>query len=326
MHSLSFLLSLRLALAFHPDLGLGLLERQRQPQRQQPYRNSHFLHAVKSLATSSKAVELKWADFSKNHEDAVAVPVVLLHGLLGSKRNFATIAGSLASQLEQKRRIIGLDLRNHGENHHDWRDGMAYREMAADVLLFMDSQGLDKVVLVGHSVGGKVAQMVALLEPERIEGLVVIDIAPVTYTTQEPHWRAVHDIVEVLNSVELTQSVTKRDVDLQLRDAVPDPALRAFLLTNLDVATGCWKIHLEGIAAQMEELAGFDIDPLCHSYPGDVFFIHGGQSRFVRHAYMDSIAAYFPNHMLTTIRGVGHWVHAEAPDDTAALLKRFLDR
>ena len=62
------------------------------------------------------------------------------------------------------------------------------------------------------------------------------------------------------------------------------------------------------------------------SYPGDAFFIHGGQSKFVRHAYMDTIASYFPNHMLTTIRGAGHWVHAEAPDDTIALLKRFLDR
>jgi len=62
------------------------------------------------------------------------------------------------------------------------------------------------------------------------------------------------------------------------------------------------------------------------SYEGDVFIINGGQSRFVRHAYMDKIAAFFPNHMLTTIRGAGHWVHAEAPDDTVALLKRYLDR
>jgi pimeloyl-ACP methyl ester carboxylesterase len=79
------------------------------------------------------------------------------------------------------------------------------------------------------------------------------------------------------------------------------------------------------IVKELNAIAGFDVPPKT-SYDGDVFIIHGGQSRFVRHAYMDQIAEFFPNHMLTTIRGAGHWVHAEAPDDTIALLKRYLDR
>jgi pimeloyl-ACP methyl ester carboxylesterase len=94
-----------------------------------------------------------------------------------------------------------------------------------------------------------------------------------------------------------------------------------------------WKIPVEVIAQQLDTLAGFDLPSFSTSsstntpsYPGDAFFIHGGQSRFVRHSHMDTIAHFFPNHMLTTIRGVGHWVHAEAPDDTLALLKRYLDR
>jgi esterase len=174
---------------------------------------------------------------------------------------------------------------------------MAYREMAEDVIAFLDSQGLEKAILVGHSMGGKVAQSVALLTPDRVEGLVVLDIAPVTYTLDEPHWKAVQDIVQVLNSIRVFPGVTKREVDAQLREAVPDPALRAFCLTNLDVPKGRWKIHMEGIAAQLDQLAGFDIDAAVHQYPGDVFFIHGGQSRFVRHAYMESIQSYFPNHM-----------------------------
>lgn len=81
---------------------------------------------------------------------------------------------------------------------------------------------------------------------------------------------------------------------------------------------------------ELERIAGFDLTvgelTLSSTYDGDVFIINGGQSRFVRHAYMDQIASYFPNHMLTTIRGSGHWVHAEAPDDLVALLKRYLDR
>jgi esterase len=280
---------------------------------------------TKSLATDT-AVQLKWCDFSSGNDNKensgeapplhTNTPVILLHGLLGSKRNFASIASSLDSQLQQKRRIIGLDLRNHGENHHDYRENMGYRDMAQDVLAFMDSQSLPTAVLVGHSMGGKVAQSVALLEPDRVQGLVVLDIAPVTYTVDEPHWKAVYDIVQVLNSIQVFPGVTKRDVDLQLREAVPDPALRAFLLTNLDVPAGRWKIHLKGIAAQLGPLAGFldidddtdadtdtdantDTDTAKHQYQyqGDTFFIHGGQSRFVRHAYMESIQNHFPNHM-----------------------------
>jgi esterase len=248
-------------------------------------------------------VELKWCDFASGSSDDndsstdVHTPVILLHGLLGSKRNFASIATSLASQLERKRRIIGLDLRNHGENHHDWREDMCYSEMAEDVIAFMDSQGLKTAILVGHSMGGKIAQSVALLTPDRVEGLVVLDIAPVTYTTDEPHWKAVQDIVQVLSSIHVFPGVTKREVDVQLREAVPDPALRAFCLTNLDVPQGRWKIHMQGIAAQLDQLAGFDIDAALYQYHGDVFIINGGQSRFVRHAYMESIQSYFPNHM-----------------------------
>jgi esterase len=260
----------------------------------------------------SNAVELKWCDFTSGIGDDndtetdsstddmhtnMNTPVILLHGLLGSKRNFASIATSLAQQLLKKRRIIGLDLRNHGENSHDWRDNMCYKEMAEDVIAFMDAQGLDKAILVGHSMGGKVAQSVALLTPNRVEGLVVLDIAPVTYTTDEPHWKAVQDIVQVLNAIKVFPGVTKREVDAQLREAVPDPALRAFCLTNLDVPQGRWKIHMQGIAAQLDELAGFDIDVAVYQYHGDVFIINGGQSRFVRHAYMESIQSYFPNHM-----------------------------
>jgi pimeloyl-ACP methyl ester carboxylesterase len=211
-----------------------------------------------------------------------------------------------------------------GENHHDWRDEMSYHEMAYDVVKFLDDQKMDSAVLVGHSMGGKVAQALALLEPERVSGLVVMDIAPVRYQEDEPHWKAVKDIVQVLASVQVGPGVTRQQIDQQLRSSIPDPALRAFCLTNLN--SKCeWKIHLEAIAARLDQLAGFDID-VSRTYEGDAFFIHGGQSRFVRHSYLPSITNYFPNHLLTTIRGAGHWIHAEAPDDTTQLLKRFLDR
>lgn len=210
--------------------------------------------------------------------------------------------------------------------------------MAQDVVNFLKAQDIKKVILVGHSMGGKVAQALALLHPEYVEGLVVLDIAPVKYSREEdPHWRAVEDILRaVLGVIEEAASsgteTTKRDIDLSLRKSIPDPALRAFVLTNFDSRKNEWKIPIATMVQELEQIAGFDLTSTSveydgsSTYDGDVFIINGGQSRFVRHSYMDQIASYFPNHMLTTIRGSGHWVHAEAPEDLVALLTRYLDR
>ena len=223
--------------------------------------------------------------------------------------------------------------------------------MAQDVVHFLKSQNIEKIILVGHSMGGKVAQALALLHPEFVEGLVVLDIAPVTYSREEdPHWRAVEDILRAVHQVieenaatAGAENTTKRDIDLSLRRSIPDPALRAFVLTNFDSRNNRWKIPIATMVQELDQIAGFDLTATATTatattsvvgtpslssttYEGDVFIINGGQSRFVRHAYMDTIASFFPNHMLTTIRGSGHWVHAEAPDDLVALLKRYLDR
>lgn len=283
------------------------------------------LHQTSTTTTTTlqeTTVTLQWMEFY-NPGETREIPVLLLHGLLGSKRNFATLASSLGNQLEKPRRIFGVDLRNHGDSDH--APDMTYPAMAKDVLDFMDAQSLDRVILVGHSMGGKVAQTMSLLHPHRVEGLVVLDIAPVQYTSLDSHWKAVEDIMHAMRLA--GDASTKSDLDKKLRPSIPDPNLRAFVLTNFDVRRGGWKIPVTTICEQLEHIAGFDLpEHATIRYEGDVFIIHGGQSRFVRHAYMDRIAELFPNHMLTTVRGAGHWVHAEAPDDTIALLKQYLDR
>ena len=280
-----------------------------------------WLHQT-STTLQETTVSLQWTDFY-NPGDSGETPVLLLHGLLGSKRNFASLASSLGNRLEKQRRIIGVDLRNHGDSDH--APDMTYPAMVQDVLQFMDSQGLDRIILVGHSMGGKVAQAMSLLHPHRVEGMVVLDIAPVQYTSTDSNWKAVEDIMHAMRSIEDVS--TKSKLDKQLRASIPDPNLRAFVLTNYDARRGGWKIPVTTICEQLECIAGFDIPHhATNIYEGDVFIINGGQSRFVRHAYMGRIAELFPNHMLTTIRGAGHWVHAEAPDDTIALLKQYLDR
>ncbi|KAL7452671.1 hypothetical protein ACHAWC_004395 [Mediolabrus comicus] len=315
-------------------------------------------------------VQLSYNEFQPTSSSTTThPPVILLHGLLGNKRNFASLASSLSSQLQNPRAIYTVDLRNHGENTHDWRSTMSYSEMARDVLAFIDSLEHQKAVIVGHSMGGKVAQSLALMAPDRVAGLVVLDIAPVRYYSDNDNnkkggagddsgWKVVEQIVRSVAQIDLEEGgyKTKREVDAVLRNGIlEDPALRAFVLTNLEQLRSKdiedesspqsllkWKIHWDGIVNQLDSIAGFDVhdqamdedivtsveesSPSKYTYDGDVFFIHGGASRFVRSSHLSTITSFFPNHMLTTIRGVGHWVHAEAPDDTIALLKRYLDR
>lgn len=252
-----------------------------------------------------------------------------------------------------------------GENHHDWRDTMGHDEMALDVIALLDRLQFHQVVVVGHSMGGKVAQAMALLHPERVAGLIVLDMAPVSYVhpgggDYDSNWKTIRDILQVLTTVPFEPGMTKRDVDIFLRSHIDDPAIRAFCLTNLEMTTTTattssssssemtiprWKIPLSMIAQQLDRLADFDLRPKSlesssssHSpsnlsslpsslvYEGDAFFITGGQSKFVRSVHLPTIQRYFPNHMVSTIRGAGHWVHAEAPDETIALIKRYLDR
>jgi esterase len=158
------------------------------------------------------------------------------------------------------------------------------------------------VLYITKTLDKSIPRAVALLQPERIEGIVAIDIAPVHYTNDEPHWKAVTDIIHALSSTQLLPGMTKRDVDIQLQSTIADPALRAFCLTNYDQYTSQWTVNLSSIGTQLNTLARFDVS-FTNQYTGDAFFIHGGQSRFVRHKHMNEIATMFPNHMLTTVRG-----------------------
>uniref|UniRef100_A0A7S3Q5A3 AB hydrolase-1 domain-containing protein n=1 Tax=Chaetoceros debilis TaxID=122233 RepID=A0A7S3Q5A3_9STRA len=298
-------------------------------------------------------VELKYVEFSRRKNSGGGVskgdPVVLLHGLLGQKRNFASLGSNLASQLKIMRRIYAVDLRNHGENTHDWREEMSYSDMAEDVLAFLDKHGMERAILIGHSMGGKVAKSLALSHPDRITGLVVLDISPVTYTAQDPSWKAVQGIIKSLTEVQLIPGKTKSDIDKDLRESVEDPALRQFVLTNLEVDDNeilRWKINIDAISNQLHKIASFDVNWSSsleendtrllqedgqkpeneYRYEGDLFLIKGGASSFVKGSHMPLISKRFPNYMLTTIRGAGHWIHAESPDATLALLKKYLDR
>src|ERR1700722_16373957 len=161
-------------------------------------------------------------------------PVVLLHGLFGAARNFGTVQRALAPLF----RVIAMDARNHGASPH--AAGMTYATLAADVLETLDALGVARTAVIGHSMGGKTAMTLAVMAPERVGRLLVADIAPVPYAHGNDA------IAGALRAIPLHTGRTRAEADAALIDAVPDLAVRTFLIQNLQFgAQPHWRIGLD---------------------------------------------------------------------------------
>ncbi|MDX1755160.1 MAG: alpha/beta fold hydrolase [Marinobacter sp.] len=246
-------------------------------------------------------------------------PLVLLHGLFGSMENL----GGVAQRLQDHFQIHALDQRNHGRSPHT--DTMDYPSMARDVLGYMDDQGLERASLLGHSMGGKVAMQLALLAPERIDRVVVADIAPVTYKPR-------HDaILEGLSSLDLDRITSRQQADEALAAYVDTAAIRSFLLTNLQripeqERTGAgvfrWRLNLPVIQQCYDKLA--QAPEATDAFGGPVLFLKGEDSAYIQEKHRNEVARLFPNASLKVITGTDHWLHAQKPDTFAALSRQFL--
>ncbi len=240
--------------------------------------------------------------------------LAILHGLFGSGRNWATIAQRLAA----RRRVIALDLRNHGAS--PWAEAMDYAELADDVRATLQALGHRRFALLGHSMGGKAAMVAALRHAEDIERLVVVDIAPVAYPPRHlEHVRA-------MRALDLGRLTRRSEVDSGLAAAVADPAERAFLLQNLVLNDGPprWRLNLAAIERQMELLAGFPAMPQGAVYRGPALFIAGGRSDYLLPAQEADIRHLFPDARVARIADAGHWLHAERPQAFLDLVEPFM--
>ena len=220
--------------------------------------------------------------------------LVLLHGLFGQARNFGTVQRRLATQF----RVIALDLRNHGASPHG--GGMAYADMAADVAESLAARGAGAALVVGHSMGGKVAMRLALDFPLAVARLVVVDIAPVTYAS------AFEGYAAAMAAMELHPGLTRAAADAALAPAVADPAVRQFLLQNLAFGDPPrWRIGLAGIAAGLPDIESWPA--VTARYAGPTLFVAGERSA----TFAPSIAASSwtssraPGSSRSGIRGIG---------------------
>lgn len=247
-------------------------------------------------------------------------PLILLHGLFGSLDNLGVIARGLQDNWQ----IHALDQRNHGQSPHT--DTMTYPEMADDVLAYMDAQGLEKATVLGHSMGGKVAMQMALKAPERVAGIIVADISPVTYQPRHDH------VLEGLKSVETGKLTSRQDADRALSEYVEEAGVRQFLLKNLVPVPAAekdtsgaryrWRLNLPVIDRSYAELSAAPEGD--GPYEGPVLFIKGADSAYIQNKHRDTITRLFPRADLRIIEGTGHWLHAEKPDTFVALCRRFM--
>ncbi|MTJ83464.1 MAG: alpha/beta fold hydrolase [Telmatospirillum sp.] len=240
-------------------------------------------------------------------------PLVILHGLFGSARNWGAIQRGLADV----RQVHALDLRNHGSS--PWEASMTYPEMAADIARYIETRGLMPCDVLGHSMGGKTAMTLALTQPELVDRLIVVDIAPVAYIRD--HFGA---YLQAMRSVDLPRVTRRSDVDTALAHAIADPALRAFLLQNI-VSTDSgfrWRINLDGIEPNLPAIIGFpEIEA---TFDGTTAFFAGEHSDYIRPRDMDAIRRLFPSASVTEIGGTGHWPHADKPDRFLSLVRKAL--
>ncbi|HCU15890.1 esterase [Hafnia paralvei ATCC 29927] len=236
-------------------------------------------------------------------------PTLLIHGLFGSLDNL----GILGRDLRSDRKIIQVDMRNHG--HSPRSERMDYAAMAEDLLELIDDLSLPQLDVIGHSMGGKAAMTLAALAPERIRRLALLDIAPVDYKVRR------HDtIFTAINAVTDSQVTRRQDAADVMRHYLQEEGVIQFLLKSFQ--DGAWLFNVPALWAQYENIVGWqDVAP----YQGPVMFIKGGLSPYIQDSHREAIARQFPHARAHVIAGVGHWLHAEKPELVLRTLHRFLD-
>ena len=239
-------------------------------------------------------------------------PIIILHGLMGSSDNWLTQAKMLASDYK----LYLVDQRNHGQSPHS--TDFDYKVLANDLRDFIEEHALKKPIILGHSMGGKTAMNFAIANPDMLDRLIVVDIAPKAYPVH-------HDnIVEGLKAIPINTLQTRNEADEILSQYVPQIDVRQFLLKNLSrKAEGgfVWKINLDVIDKNLE-LISADIQ-FPGTYTGTTLFVRGVSSNYVKDEDRQHIKDLFPNSTLVTM-DTGHWVQAEKPQEFVEVVKNFL--
>ncbi|GLQ35373.1 esterase [Amylibacter marinus] len=238
--------------------------------------------------------------------------LVIVHGLFGSGRNWRAIARHFG----RDRHVVTLDMRNHGNSF--WSDDHSYPAMADDLRKVI--QSLDSPIdLMGHSMGGKAAMVLALESPELINRLLIIDIAPTGYN----HDQASN--VEIMKSLPISDLTRRSEADEILAESHLEPAVRAFFLQSLILSEqgNSWKLNLDSLGKNMDLILGFP--EISGQFKRPALFLRGALSPYVSKDEYPRIKALFPASSIQSIDGAGHWLHAEATRAFITAVASFID-
>lgn len=250
-------------------------------------------------------------NFTAFGQDTRLPPLVIVHGLFGSARNW----GVIARRLSETRRVIAADMRNHAGSF--WAPSHSYPDLARDLADLIAAEA-GQADLLGHSMGGKAAMMLALTDPNRVNRLVVADIAPVAYAHSQSH------LIHAMCGLDLTGLTTRSEADRRLAPTVEDPDTRAFLLQSLDQKShpARWRLNLDTLEAEMDRITGWPETP--GHFDGPTLFLAGALSDYVRPEHRETIKSLFPAARFAKIPGAGHWLHADRPREFEAAVAAFL--
>ncbi|MGY6705663.1 alpha/beta fold hydrolase [Roseinatronobacter sp.] len=240
-------------------------------------------------------------------------PLLVVHGLFGSARNW----GAIAKRLSDSRQVVSVDMRNHGES--PWHDSHGYDDLAQDLAQVIKAEGVAMDVL-GHSMGGKAAMMLALTQPDLVNRLLVADIAPVAYAHSQSH------LITAMRAMDISALKTRAEADAALAGSVADAGVRAFLLQSLDLRATPprWRLNLDVLEREMDRITGWP-EGVSGSFPRPALFLSGARSDYVQPEHRPAIKALFPDAKFAKLPDAGHWLHAEAPRPFEATARMWFD-
>ncbi|WP_019159306.1 alpha/beta fold hydrolase [Brevibacterium senegalense] len=248
-----------------------------------------------------------------------ALRAVFLHGLFGRGRNFTTAAKAIADTHTSTL----VDLPNHGDSA--WTDEFSYVDMADAVAdtLRQGAAADGPVDLIGHSMGGKTAMVLALRHPDLVDRLVVVDISPVA----SDNGGEFDHLLGSLKKLDLDALSSRTDADEQLQEPIPNAGTRGFLLQNLrSTADGyAWQPNLDLLHGSLRQIGDFP-DLTGSTFDGPTLWVGGSESDYITDEAEPGMRELFPSTRRVTVKGSGHWVHSEKPQEFASILQAFLAR
>jgi len=245
---------------------------------------------------------------------------IVIHGLFGAASNWRSVSTRIAEI--SRSNVFLLDMRNHGASPHT--NEMDYNTMMSDVHAFINKHSLGLTSVIGHSMGGKVAMLLALKHPEMLEKLVVVDIPPsATPESSSPFVK----YIEAMQFLDLRTLRNRKQADAALQPAIKNDVVRQFLLTNLETNSDNsfkWRCNLQTLKTNINALMEFP--PVTEKFTGKTLFVGGELSPYLQQPqFQQDIHSLFPNAEISIVKGAGHWVHFEKPTEFLDLISKFFN-